>query len=150
MMVLIEVLAHVLQFIQVSELSLLIVHDDLLLFLDGFDDLFHLAVEVNVHALDIVSFGLQAKQAQEFFFLFLKVDSLSAFAHAAWRVWSKAEEVTKDIILVRCFLDLSSSIPSSALRRRGWTLLVIISDDMLVAGWVNHGLSLLHVSNRRH
>ena len=73
-----------------------------------------------------------------------------AFAHAAWRVWSKAEEVTKDIILVRCFLDLSSSIPSSALRRRGWTLLVIISDDMLVAGWVNHGLSLLHVSNRRH
>lgn len=63
MMVLIEVLAHVLKLIQVSELSLLIVHDNLLLFLDGFDNLFHLAIEVNMHALNIISFGLQAKQA---------------------------------------------------------------------------------------
>ena len=110
----------------------------------GFPESFPLVLLLRARRL------LVSVRLKELFLLFLKVNCLSAFAHAAWRVWAEAEEVTEDIILILCFLDLSGSIPSSSLRRRGWALLVIISNDMLVARWVNHGLSLLHVSNRRH
>lgn len=72
--VFVEILAHVLELVKIPELSFLIVHNHFLLFLDSLDNGLHLAVEINVHALDVVSLRFEAEQAKELFFLLLKID----------------------------------------------------------------------------
>uniref|UniRef100_A0A7S3IZJ3 NAD-specific glutamate dehydrogenase n=1 Tax=Strombidium inclinatum TaxID=197538 RepID=A0A7S3IZJ3_9SPIT len=95
--ILVQVLAHVLELVQVAELAFFVVHDDLLLLLDALDDALHLVVEVDVHALDVIAFGLLAQKLHELFLFLLDVHGLRALRTGARRVWPKAEEVSKDI-----------------------------------------------------
>lgn len=112
-----------------------------------------------MHALDVVSLGFQSQETEELFFLFLQVDYISAFAHASWRVWAEAEEVTENIMLYRRFFQFSLSVishwsaPSSNLRRRlrwGKLLWFRFCDDVLISYIVNHCLSFLHIISRGH
>jgi hypothetical protein len=98
MMILVEVLTHVFKLVQVSELSLFVIHDDLFFFFDGLDDLLHFVVEVDVHTLDVISFGFKTEEAQELFLFFFQVDWFLTFAHATWRIRAKAKEISKNII----------------------------------------------------
>lgn len=72
-MVLVQILGHVLKLVKVSQLPLLVVHNDLFFFLDGFHNLLHLGVQVKMHSLDVISFGLVRKKFQKFGLLCLKV-----------------------------------------------------------------------------
>ena len=157
MMIFVEVLAHVLEFVQVSELSLLVIHDHFFFFFDGFHDLFHLAVKVDMHALDVISLCFEAKQPKELFLFFFEINCFSAFAHAAWWVRTKAEEVTEDIRSLGFFQILSGSVSTSNLVTL-WRRLLLqrllnkfsLSNNMLGSSSIDNGLSLLLVSSWRH
>jgi len=57
LVIFLNILIHVFQLIQVSELFLFIIDDVLLLSIDRFDNLISLGVDISIHVLDIVSFG---------------------------------------------------------------------------------------------
>lgn len=95
--VLVQVLGHVLQFVKVSKLPFLIVHDDLLLLLDGSHNLIHFLVEIDGHAIDVVALSLLSEEVDEPFLLLLDVDGLGTFAHAAGWVGSETEEISKNV-----------------------------------------------------
>lgn len=70
------VLRHVLEFIKVAKLTLLVVHNDLLVLLDTLHDLFSLALKSIHHASGVVTLGLSVQCSDEFLLLTLQVDGL--------------------------------------------------------------------------
>lgn len=78
-MILVQILAHVFEFVKVSQLSLFVVHDNFFFFFDTSDDLVELSVQINMHTLYIVSLGFVTQEAEEDLFLLLQVDWFSTF-----------------------------------------------------------------------
>lgn len=95
--VLIQILGHVLKFVKVSKLSFFIIHDYLFLFFNGGHDLIHFLVEINGHAVHVVTLRLLRQQVHEPFLLLLDVNGVGSLAHAAGRVGSESKEVTENI-----------------------------------------------------
>jgi hypothetical protein len=95
--ILVQILRHVLELVEITKLTLFVIHDDLFFFFDCLNNLLHLVIKVVMHTLDIISFSFSVKKFQKLSFFKLQVDGGSTLGHAAWWVGAKAEEISEDI-----------------------------------------------------
>jgi hypothetical protein len=102
-----KILLHVRQFVKISKLTLLIVHNNSLILLDALNYLINFTVQIGLHAVHIIAFGLSGDKLTKFIFLRFDIDGFSTFASATGRVGTKAKEITKNVTIT--FLELSPS-----------------------------------------
>jgi len=97
-LIFLEILRRLIDFVEVSKLSLFVRNDDFFFFFDAVDDSRNLIVQIGLDSLKIISLNLIADLLQELFLLDLKVYWWQILdKHARW-VWSKPEEVSEYVI----------------------------------------------------
>jgi len=124
-LIFLEILRRLIDFVEVSKLSLFVRNDDFFFFFDAVDDSRNLIVQISLDSLKIISLNLIADLLQELFLLDLKVYWWQILdKHARW-VWSKPEEVSEYVINFG-FLLAAPVLNSTGLLRL-WHLLLLFS-----------------------
>lgn len=100
---------------------------------DALNDLICLIVQISMHALNVISFGLSGQQAHEFLFLLFHINIWISFGHATERIGTKTEEITKDIVDLLGFGHPSVE-HLAATRRSSWAL-AINGASLVLKSW---------------